>query len=162
MRSKEYERKLLARARARHCIKPLQINIEALFELPEKQQTDVNVKYEPHFSELIYKMLSQGYTVIDFCKEIGIYRSKFYRWLKRYPEFNEALKVGREEAKEIWQLRCIISFYNSQTGKRLPNTSYHRLLASNIYGSDFLPPKKKLSKEANEIAELRRLLFEAG
>lgn len=162
MRSKEYERRLLARFRKTESKKHPQIHTERLPELNQRNLTYTKLIYEKEFSDILFKMLKQGYTVKDFYNEIGIHRSKFYRWLKRYPEFAQAFREGREAAKEIWQLRCKIPFHNPETGKRLPNTSYHRLLASNIYGRDFIPPKKKLSKEANQIAELKRILLNYG
>jgi hypothetical protein len=111
---------------------------------------------------LLYKSLKKGETVKEFCDEIAISRTKFYRWLKLYPEFSNAFQEGREAGKEIWKIRCTIPCYDSRSVKRLPNTSFHRLLATNIYGREFLPPNKKVSKETREIAELKRLLFEAG
>ena len=138
------------------------IHIETVPKIPQPQQVFSNVKYKKEFSDILFKMLKQGYTVKDFCNEIGIYRSKFYRWLKLHPDFRKVLIESREAAKEIWRLRCTIPFHNLETGKRLPNTSYHRLLASNIYGRDFLPPNKKLSKEAYQMEKLKRILFEYG
>lgn len=141
-------------------VRPIQITFETL---PEEQKGGLSakIKYNPYFCELLLKRLKRGDTVKEFCKELGISRSKFYRWLARHTEFFKAFERGREMGKEIWKLRCITPAYNKTTGKRYPNTSYHRLLAANIYGREFLPPKKKLSKEAKEMAQMKMLLLES-
>jgi hypothetical protein len=156
MRQEYYERKLLSRARALGSVIPIQITFEAPLEQQESGMS-TKIKYDPYFSELLSKRLKHGDTVTDFCNKIGISRNKFYRWRKRYPAFNKAFKNGREAGKEIWQLRCKIPFQNPKSGKKFPNTSYHRLLAANIYGKDFLPPKRKLTESERAIAEIGRM-----
>ena len=97
--------------------------------------------YQDLFPEQLFEALKHGDTVVEFCQVIGIARIKFYRWQKRYVEFAKAFEDGRDAAKEIWLVRCIFPGMNKRTGRRYPNTSYHRFLATNIYGKDFLPPK---------------------
>ena len=116
------------------------------------------ISYQDHCPELLIQILNEGGTVSDFCQYLGISRCKFYRWTRRYPDFSEALHQGREEARELWLIRCRIPDNNPETGKKYPNTSYHRLLASNIYGKDFLPENKKVSDDVYQVLNMRRLL----
>lgn len=91
------------------------------------------VRYSPDFVLKLFKYLSVGKTVFDFCYDLGCSRSTFYQWVKKYPDFERAFREGREAGKEIWLKRCI------EPEGKLPNTSFHRLLTANIYGKDFLP-----------------------
>jgi hypothetical protein len=95
------------------------------------------VRYSPEYAPYLYQYLANGKTVFDFCFDLGCSRSSLYQWIKKYPEFNETFKEGREAGKPVWLKRCLIP-----DGK-LPNTSFHRLLTTNIYGRDVLPPQNK-------------------
>lgn len=152
MRSKEYEKKLLSIVRRRK-IRP---NIKIVFN-DEQGRT----LYNEDYPEKLFKALQRGDTISDFCKSERIPRKKFYKWLRRYPEFKEAFDKGREAGKEVWRLRCLIPCINPETGKRYPNTSYHRLLAANIYGKDFLPPMVKLNREKFFVLDGYRIRLEA-
>lgn len=116
------------------------------------------MKYPDHLPETLFKALKQGATVKSFCAKHGIERTKFYQWCKAHPELKKALITGREAARELWLIRCKLPDFNPETGKRFPNTSFHRLLATNIYGRDFLPENHKLTDDEFRFLRVKRIL----
>ncbi|MHA2284169.1 MAG: helix-turn-helix domain-containing protein [Promethearchaeota archaeon] len=83
------------------------------------------VRYDPEYCLMLYEALINGYTVMDFCMAIGCSRSTFYQWVKTCKNLKNAFYYGLQGGKRIWTRRCI-----TPMGK-LPNTSFHRLLATN-------------------------------
>lgn len=61
-------------------------------------------KYDPAICEKLPEMFANGEEVIEVCRELGIHRSCFYQWLKKYPEFAEAYEEA-QEVSGLWWLR---------------------------------------------------------
>ena len=61
-------------------------------------------KYEPWMGERIIEIAEQGGHVAEMCKAIEI-RSKdtFYRWIKLYPEFEEAYKTAKLYSQAFYE-----------------------------------------------------------
>lgn len=56
-------------------------------------------KYTPGMCNRLPEMFSEGQDVSVILVELGIARSTFYKWIKKYPEFKEAYEMGREHSK---------------------------------------------------------------
>jgi len=55
-----------------------------------------NTKYREEYIKLVRWMARAGLTDKEIAEEIGIQRSTLNNWKKRYPEFAEALKQGKD------------------------------------------------------------------
>lgn len=68
--------------------------------ISKKRQT----KYEPWMCDKILEVAEQGGHVPAMLKAIGV-RSKdtFYRWLKEYPEFNEAYEASKTASQAFYE-----------------------------------------------------------
>lgn len=68
--------------------------------IPKAKET----KYEPWMCEKIIEVAQNGGHVAQMCAEIGIKsRDTFYRWLKEYPEFNEAYETSKLRSQAFYE-----------------------------------------------------------
>lgn len=75
------------------------------------------MKYKRHTTEQIVaklreaeKLLGQGHTVAQVCKQLGITDQTYYRWKKKYGGFDESeAKRLRELERENSQLKKIVT-----------------------------------------------------
>jgi hypothetical protein len=49
----------------------------------------------------IQKLAKDGYTDVQIAKKIGITKSTFYEWKKKFPDFSDAIKKGKNMADEV-------------------------------------------------------------
>jgi hypothetical protein len=70
----------------------------------EVLQTIKCTKYEPYMCQKIIEVAEQGGHVASMCMAIGV-RSKdtFYRWLKEYPEFNDAYEASKLVSQAFYE-----------------------------------------------------------
>jgi hypothetical protein len=59
-------------------------------------------KYKKIYVKRLPKMFANGEDVVEVCAELGICRTTFYKWVKKYPEFAEAYKNSKDIAKAWW------------------------------------------------------------
>lgn len=57
------------------------------------------VRYSPDFVSRLFEYLIGGKTVFEFCCDLGCSRSTFYKWVKKYPEFETAFRKGKQARK---------------------------------------------------------------
>lgn len=68
--------------------------------LLKKKQT----KYEPWMCQKILELAEQGQHVAGMMKAIGILsKDTFYRWLREYPEFNEAYEASKVASQAFYE-----------------------------------------------------------
>lgn len=66
-------------------------------DIPNKEKRKVGAvgKYSPDFPKLVEMYAREGMIDADIAKKIGISKDTFYEYIKRYPEFADALKKGK-------------------------------------------------------------------
>lgn len=69
-------------------------------------------KYHPKYCEMLLESFIEGSTIAQFCREIGVGDSCFYKWLDKYPEF----KLTYEKAKTFKR-----AFHESELKANLEN-----------------------------------------
>lgn len=60
-------------------------------------------KYDEKFCELLIKHMSQGLSFESFAAQCDCHWDSLYEWVKVYPEFSEAKKIGMSKALEVWE-----------------------------------------------------------
>ncbi len=59
------------------------------------------VKYDPKLHPKVCEWIARaGRTDVEMAKELGISKQTLYNWKKKYPEFAEAITVGKAEPDE--------------------------------------------------------------
>lgn len=61
------------------------------------------LKYKPEHCQEVIDLLAQGYSVRGCAGKIGVTKRTFSNWKERYPEFAEALRIGKEKAIAHWE-----------------------------------------------------------
>ncbi len=52
-------------------------------------------KYKPTYCEEVISLMATGLSFMAACAELGVHRTTAYDWAKEYPEFADALNLGR-------------------------------------------------------------------
>lgn len=60
--------------------------------------------YEPDFCQRAANLCAKGATDFEVAEDLGVCVRTLYRWKAEYPEFCQALKVGKEAADERVEL----------------------------------------------------------
>lgn len=60
------------------------------------------MKYKPELAENLPAMFKNGEAVEEVIVQLGIRRSTFYEWVKKYPEFADAYEHGKELSHAWW------------------------------------------------------------
>lgn len=61
--------------------------------------------YDPEaHCKLVIDVMMAGGSIAAVCAKIGIGRSLLHEWRKKYPEFNEAIELGKELAQNYWEI----------------------------------------------------------
>lgn len=50
-------------------------------------------------AEVIYKLASEGHSILNITKALGVSKELFYLWKEQYPELEEALQLGKEKER---------------------------------------------------------------
>lgn len=59
-----------------------------------------DTKYSPVLCKVVKELANQGMTNVELCQFIGINTTTLLDWRRRYPEFDAAMKVGKEGPDE--------------------------------------------------------------
>lgn len=90
--------------------------------------------YLPEYAEIVYELLSESDTAktkSHLCNALQCSKDTLLRWMKKFPEFNEAVVSGMEIGKMKWRDR-IAKHAFSPTAE--VNNGLIKLLSSNVYG----------------------------
>jgi hypothetical protein len=52
-------------------------------------------------------LFSQGHDIAAFCATVGMGRSTFFEWLKKYPIFEEAYDTAREKSRFFFEQQAL-------------------------------------------------------
>lgn len=58
-------------------------------------------KYKPEYCEQLISCMEEGGSITEFASIINVSRSTIHEWKKKYPEFSDAVEIGKEKA-EAW------------------------------------------------------------
>lgn len=90
--------------------------------------------YLPEYAEIVYELLSESTTAktkSHLCYALQCSKDTLLRWMKKFPEFNEAVVSGMEIGKMRWRER--IASYAFKPSSEV-NNGLIKLLSSNVYG----------------------------
>ena len=93
-------------------------------------------KYLPKYCELLEEHLSKGYSVESFGGVIGVCKDTIYRWVKQYPEFSDAKRVGESKSRMFWEklgIDHILSVTQSERKKDGTTMSRSKALNSAVW-----------------------------
>ena len=90
--------------------------------------------YLPEYAEIVYKLLSESNTAktkSHLCYALQCPKTTLLRWMKKFPEFNEAVVSGMEIGKMKWRDRIASNAFLPSANV---NNGLIKLLSSNVYG----------------------------
>lgn len=88
-------------------------------------------KYRPEYCEKFIEVMESEGFIETFCSEIGIHVDTHYEWLRRHPEYSEAVKKGKAISKDLFLKRCHNAAWNADEHK--VNNGIITLLAVNCH-----------------------------
>ena len=88
-------------------------------------------KYKDSYPALLERMLKKGEFNETFMAKVGIHSEAFYAWVKKYPDFSNALKAGSEASKALFMKKTSAAAWDTVTHK--VNNGLISLLAVNVH-----------------------------
>ncbi len=76
-------------------------------------------KYKPEYVQKAYEYLASGKSIVQLARTLGVCRDTIYVWEKAYPDFKEALKVGRDHSQAHWEDELESMMYNREVNTGL-------------------------------------------
>lgn len=68
-----------------------------------KKKAGQPTKYKPEYCEQVVAFMAQGFSVEAFAGHVWVSKDTLYEWMERYPEFKEAVAIGRERSRVWWE-----------------------------------------------------------
>lgn len=59
-------------------------------------------KYKPEYCEQVIELMSEGCSIEEVAFELKIRKQTLYNWTEQYPEFLDAIEIGRELSLGWW------------------------------------------------------------
>lgn len=90
--------------------------------------------YQEYYCDIVFELLSDSTsakTKAHCCKALLCSKTTLLRWMKKYPEFNEAVISGLEIGKARWRDRIAKNAFLPSSNV---NNGLIKLLSSNVYG----------------------------
>jgi len=90
--------------------------------------------YKPEYNEIVFKLLSTGTqarTKSHCCNALQCSKTTLIRWMKKFPEFNQAIESGLEIGEMKWRNKIRKHAFNPSSEV---NNGLIKLLSSNVYG----------------------------
>lgn len=60
-------------------------------------------KYDPKYCEAVIEFMKEGASLTSFAASIGVARSSLNVWMDEYPEFSDAVKIGKANCAVWWE-----------------------------------------------------------
>ena len=70
---------------------------------PEGYTTGRPTSYSEEYCEIAQDYLSQGKSIIQLARHIGVASKTIYNWANANPEFLRALDIGKEYSQAFWE-----------------------------------------------------------
>lgn len=111
---------------------------------------------EIHCPMVLHVMNTKG-TMTAFCKEALISDSAFYRWIKKYPLFNDCYQLGRMFSKSNWE-------EEGESGKDDENFNldYWRITGACRYGVGKARVRLAIDADSNPYEQYKQLVEQAA
>lgn len=93
--------------------------------------------------EYVRRSAEKGLSFAEIAEEIGISLKTFYKWKRKYPEFDEALRLGKPEA----DIEVVKAIYKRATGYKVNVNKTVKLKRT-----DFDPQTGKKIRDYEELA----------
>ena len=108
--------------------------------------------WTPNNKKEVNDMFTNGATVVEICKFLGINKSTWYRWLKdpRKKDFQEAVELGIQASEAFW-----IGIARDNLNNKSFNTALFSFMMVNKHGY-----KSAYSKQERDITETKTTKFE--
>jgi len=92
-----------------------------------------NFKYKPEFCQIAYDILSSDglKTKAHLCAAFHCSKPTIVSWVKKYPDFREAVECGLAAGEKIFRQKCQA---NAFSPSRDVNNGLIKMLAANVYG----------------------------
>lgn len=68
-----------------------------------KKKAGAPRKYKPEYCDEVISFMAKGFSVEAFAGHVWVSRATLYRWMEEYPEFKEAVAIGRERCRVWWE-----------------------------------------------------------
>lgn len=89
-------------------------------------------KYRPEMCDVILEHLSLGYSLTAAAGKAGIHKDTAYEYIKKHPQFSDAVKDGRAAGMALWEKRL-----TTQALKAPGNTAAIIFAMKNLYQDDW-------------------------
>lgn len=60
------------------------------------------IEYKPEYADLLVEYMRDGKHMIQVCSRLEIGVTKFYEWVKEYPDFADAFQRGKAHSCNWW------------------------------------------------------------
>lgn len=71
--------------------------------MEEKRPVGRPSEYKPEYCQAIIDHMEEGASITSFAASISVARSSINEWMDRYPEFSEAVKIGKAKCAAWWE-----------------------------------------------------------
>lgn len=108
-------------------------DLESPIEISRRKKYG-SIKYKPIFPKLVYDLLSRSQTAKNkshCCALLQCKKATLLKWMRKYPEFNEAIVAGLEIGKSKWYSKLATHAFKPSG---LVNNGLIKLLSANVYG----------------------------
>lgn len=73
-------------------------------------------KYKPEYCQAVIEVMREGVSLTAFAGSIGVARSSINEWIDKFPEFSEAVNVGKAACAAWYNLRARDVVMNGGSG----------------------------------------------
>ena len=82
-------------------------------------------KYDPAFCEIVVECMSKGFSKEAVAGHLHIHKDTLYEWIKKYPNFSDAINIGVELSRLHWEGTAIdYKTFTQKSGKRIEATTW--------------------------------------
>lgn len=81
-------------------------------------------EYKPEFCNIVIEQMQKGYSKEATAGAIGISKQTFYRWMKEYKDFSDAVQIGEVLSQQTWEGKAVDYSVHTKDGKRLDSRIY--------------------------------------
>lgn len=99
-----------------------------------REKTFGGTTYKTEYAEMAFKLLSSddgAKTKSHVCAALYVSKNGLLQWMKKYPEFNEAIITGLEIGSQKWRDKIRKHAFEPTANV---NNGLIKLLSSNVYG----------------------------
>lgn len=89
-------------------------------------------KYKPEMCDVVRDHLSLGFSLTSACGKIGVVKQTAYNYAEEYPQFLDAINMGRAIGMALWEERLTVQALESPG-----NTAALIFAMKNLYQDDW-------------------------